>query len=148
MYFLFSNIPKNSERMIIVSSVNTSSRMSCPDCACCGRKCIFTSNIGRYWQVGWMSITWAMAHNGRMPANRLNKVTSYDRVRRVECKKRGETRQSVHNMKIHANVAHDAVNNHDNSNDDMRCVFNICVAIGNKRYNMRNICSVFIIMWI
>lgn len=50
-------------------------------------------------------------------------------------------------MKIHVNVAHDAVNNHDNWNDDMPCVFNIYAAVRNiKRYNMRNIRSVFIIM--
>lgn len=77
-----------------------------------------------------------MAHNRRMPANRLNKVTSYDRVRRIECKKQGETHQSVHNMKIHVNVAHDAVNNHDNSNDDTMCTFNVCAAVRNvKRYD-------------
>jgi len=74
-----------------------------------------------------------MAHNGKMPANRLNKVTSYDRERRVEFKKRGETRQSVHNMKMHVNVAHDAVNNHDNSNDDVSCTFNICAAARNVK---------------
>lgn len=74
-----------------------------------------------------------------MPENRLNKVTSYDRVRRVECKKQGKSHQSVHNMKIHVNVAHDAVNNHDNSNDDTMGMFNVCAAARNiKRYNTWN----------
>lgn len=50
-------------------------------------------------------------------------------------------------MKIHVNVMHDAVNNHDNSNDDTPCVFNICAVTRIvKRYNMRDVCFIFIIM--